>query len=78
MKEYFKVKFHNWIIKKLTKYNGGGLSPGNINQKTKIIDFGLYSIHAMFFEPKHKLYVHWLCKYFGYKCIASEYSFQNL
>ncbi len=75
---YFKQKYHNWIVKKLTKENGGGLSPENVNVEKKTIDFGFYSLNKMFFEPKHDLLVAMLVKWYGYQVVEQRFEFRMI
>lgn len=55
---------HNILVKILL--SDGGLEEKYINQKTKRIHFGLYSIQKMFFEPHHNLACMLLQKWFKY------------
>lgn len=70
-----KKRIENWLIKQMLK--NSGLSEKGINTTGKIIYLGLYSMAFHFFEPKHKLILCILVKWFDYKCYEERFAINN-
>jgi hypothetical protein len=61
-----KKRIHNWLVKSLLK--SGQFSVGEIDRKKKRIFLGLFGITLVFLEPKQRLAIAVLIKWYGYKC----------
>lgn len=67
-------RFRAWLIKQLTS-ESGVFSVADINERTKTIHMGFYSIKTAFIEPKHELMLWALWKYYGYTFAETRFEF---
>lgn len=67
-------RFRAWLIKQLTS-ESGVFSVSDINEGTKTIHMGFYSIKTAFIKPTHELMLWALWKYYGYTFAETRFEF---
>ncbi len=67
IKDRISNGIHNWLIKKLIE-GDSTLTARDINKEKRTIFLGMWGMSMVFMEPKHKVILAILVKYYKYKC----------